>query len=245
MAFDPADRVEYFMSVAAGQRNLLGSIRHWSNLELAAGDGLIWIKGFTPQQLEAVEVKSIPSKRLYHALNQQLFPAGSFLPAGTIPGLPWTPIEQGLPVRLPRFNHNYFGLAEKVPYRLVASDREQEAFAMRVDIHALGLYLESAPAIRSKNLIWAMADEQAIIFGTPLLPLQGETFWQQGDFIFPTGYAPDLAILSVTLNDLLNPERTHWIIWNLNGTYWKLARHLLKPLSVGSFRLTMSEPGLV
>ena len=75
----------------------------------------------------------------------------------------------------------------------------------------------------------------------PVLPLQGEVFWCYEDLFIPAGYAFELYALAGTVNALLNAEKEHWIVWNTNGEYWKLDKSLLKPLSIGAFRLSLNQ----
>ena len=242
MALDPSNGVTYFLRIAAEHRDYLGAIQHWNNLKMAVEEGMIWVKDLTQKQVDAVEVKSIPYKELYYAVGQQLFPLQSLLPYRNIPSLLWTPVERGLPVQLPAFNHNYFGIHDKIVVRLIPSDQEEEAAALLVTVDDLKTYIETAPAVRLQGLHWALVgDDKAIILGAPLLPLKGDAFWCSHDFLLPAGYCFELYALAGTINGLVNPERKDWIVWGREGTYWKLDKQLLKPLSIGSFRVSLKQ----
>lgn len=242
MALDPANSITYFLCVAAEHKNYLAAIRHWNNLKIAVEEGSVWVKDLTEKQVHSIEVKSIPYKELYTALDHRLFPLGSLLPGRTIPSLLWTPIERGLPVQLPAFNHNYFGVHDKIAVRLVPFYEEREAWALLVTVEVLKAYVETAPAIRLKNLLWALVgDGRAIILGTPLLPLQGEVFWCSGDFLLPGGWGLELDALADTINRLINAERNCWIVWNKEGGYWKLDKGGLQSLSIGSLRVSLKK----
>ena len=242
MALDPANSVTYYLRVAAAHRDYLGAIRHWNNLKIAAEEGFIWVKDLTEKQVDSVDVKSIPYKELYYAVDQQLFLLGSLLPSRAVPSRLWTPIERGLPVQLPAFNHNYFGVHDKIAVTLVPSYQEREACALLATLEVLKAYVETAPVIRLKNLQWALVDDdKAIIMGTPLLPLQGEVFWCSGDFLLPGGWALELYALADAINRQINPERNCWIGWSKEGAYWRLDKNLLSPLSIGSFRKSLKQ----
>ncbi|MBE7173547.1 MAG: hypothetical protein INR73_23445 [Williamsia sp.] len=242
MAVDPSNSMTYFLCIAAAHKDYLGAIRHWDKLEMAVHEASIWVKDLTQKQVDAVEVKSIPYKELYYALDQQLFPMGSMLPAGDMPALHWTSIEKGLPVQLPAFNHNYFGIHSKIEIKLVSSNQEKAVCALLVETEDLKKYIETAPAVRLKNLHWALVGyDRAVILGTPLLPLKGEACWRHHDFLLPAGYNFELHALTGTINQLVNPEGKDWIVWNKKGEYWKLDKELLKPLSIGSFRVSLKQ----
>jgi hypothetical protein len=242
MAIDPSNDITYFLSVAVGHKDYLGAIRHYSNLKIAFEEGLVWVKDLTSVQLDSIEVKSIPYKQLYYSSGPKLFLKGSLLPSRGVPSLLWTPIERGLPVRLPSFNHNYFGIQDKAGIRVIASVNEVEAIALMVDLQLLENYLETAPAVRLKNLSWTIVeDRKALILGTPLLPLQGKVFWRRDDFLLPAGYDLELPVLCDTIHKELNPGKEHWIIWNKDDSYKKLDKRLFRPLSIYSFRLSSKK----
>lgn len=242
MALDPSNGLNYFLCIAAEHAHYLAAIRHWNNLKIAFDEKVVWIKELSAVQADTVEVKSIPYKELYYASGHKLFLKGSLLPERNIPSLLWTPIERGLPVKLPAFNHNFFGIHSKAIVGLIPSDEEKEAHGLIVDLSTLQTYIETAPAIRLKGLHWAIIDnKQAIILGNPLLPLQGQVFWQMDDFLLPAGYRLELPVLAGTLNDILNANNDHWIVWNTDSSYWKIHKQALRPLSISSARASIQQ----
>jgi hypothetical protein len=242
MAVDTTGSVSYYLSLGAEHAAYLSSIRHWENLKIAFEESVVWVKDLSPVQVDSLEVKSIPYKELYYAQDGKLFRKGSLLPTRNLPSLLWTPIGRGLPVRLPAYNHNYFGLASNAGIRLIPSEKETESLALRVDINVLLNYILTASAIRLERLQWViLGTAEALLLGTPLLPLQGLAFWQRGDFLLPAGFDLELYALSNDLNLLLNPEGDSWILWQEDGRYSKLNKQAFTPLSISSFRLTMER----
>ncbi len=230
------------MSLPLQHKEYLGSVRHWSNLKIGYEGETVWIKDLTPAQADSLQIKVIPYKELYYSAGPKLFPKDSLLPARTIPSLVWTPIERGLLVELPALNHNYFGLNEKVAMRLHRTEEEKDAYACFVRLEALESYIETAPANRLANITWVLVDEgYALLLGTPLLPVQGDVYWREGDFLLPAGYAFELPLLAEILRQLINPQNDHWIIWSKEGHYWKLPKDEVEPLSIGSFRASKTD----
>lgn len=240
MAVHSANGVTYYLSLPVTHKNHLGAIRHWDNLKVGFEGDTVWVKDFSPFQFDSLEVKTLPHKTLYYSNGHRLFLHGSLLPDQALPNVLWSPIERGLPASLPAFNHNFFGLNEKAAARLVSTDDEKEAFALKVNLATLRAYIESAPAIRLEPLRWVMIDEtEAFVLGGPLLPLQGEAFWNEDDFLFPAGHALELPLLSDALKQILNPDEEDWIIWKEDGHYWKLPKEALQPLSIASVRTSL------
>jgi hypothetical protein len=240
MAKHAANDLVYYLVIDELHRDDLAAIRPWQNLKLAYDQKQIWIKDLSYVQVESTEVKCIPYKTLYYESDGKLCLLNSLLPDRKMPSLLWTPIERALPVKLPSFNHNYFGIDQKVILQLVPSEAEHEAEVMITTLNTLEAYITSAPAVRFGPLSWALLNnDKAFIAGTPMLPIDGAVYWRRGHFIIPAGYEFELDMLCDTMNDLLNPHNDSWIVWHSNNTYALIAKEDMQPLSLGSFRATI------
>lgn len=234
--------MEYFVCIQKQDEDFLAKIRHWINIKMAFEGDFIWIKDLSTEQIQSFEIKTIPSHILYYAQNGKLFLHNSLLPNRNIPALLWTPIERALPVKLPAFNHNYFGTKEKININLIVSYIENEAFAMVTTISILDEYIQTAPKIRLQNISWALAEEdKLILFGQPILPIRGEILWRNKDFLIPAGYDFELHLLADQLNDMINPKKDAWVVWDTDGNYFLIPKQISKPLSLSSFRLSVSN----
>lgn len=242
MAQNPTDPIGFYLWVPATYKNSLGSIRTWLPLKTAQEEEQLWIKDLSAAQIDSLEVQSLPYKKIYYSKDGKLFPMGSLLPERNIPNLLWTPIQRALPLQLPALNHNFFGVSGKLAVKLVSSDHEQEAFALLSTLQTLEHYMASAPAVRLKNLDWVLVGtDQALILRTPLLPLQGVTYWLLGSFLIPTGYALEYPILQQTLEQLLNADQDRWIVWQTDASYFAIPKVKVEALSLSSFRQSLSR----
>ncbi|MBF7090778.1 hypothetical protein IUY40_04380 [Flavobacterium sp. ALJ2] len=231
----------YFLEIKKEHNHFLGSIRHWDNLKVAFETDTIWIKDFSLEQIDAAEIQQIPYKTIYELKDNLLFEKGKLLPSRKLPsGLLWTPILRALPVSLPKFNHNFFGIDQKLKIVLKPSEDIKEAFALLVDYDELKLYIESAPKYRLEPLQWVVIDKSALIIGNPLLPIQGSTYWVDNNFLIPTGYNFEWFALTKTLQEKLNPSEENIILWNTDNSYSIIPKTHIKQLSISSFRLTFS-----
>jgi MoxR-vWA-beta-propeller ternary system domain bpX2 len=244
MAQDSPDNIAYYLHILASNKAHLGAIRHWQNLKIAFDGNNIWVKDFTAKQLEAREVRTIPNKRLYYAQQGKLFPINSLLPNRNVPSLLWMGIERGLPVQLPALNLHYFGIQEKIAFKLVRNDAEKDAFAMVTSLKILGNYIETAPAIRLQTLKWAiLSDENCMILGKPVLPIQGEILWKKKHFLVPAGHDFELPVLEEKMDQLLNPTGQYWVVWDAEGNYYLLDKKTPNQLSISSFRISLNTEG--
>ncbi len=235
------DTLTYFLQIKSEYKADLASIRHWENLKTGFEGDSIWVKGFSFEQINALEVKTMPFKILYYSKNSKLFLLNSLLPNKNIPSVLWTDIARVIPLELPAINPNFFGLNHKVKLELVRGKQEFEANAMLTTWEHLANYITSAPAVRLEVLKWVVLDKnQVFLVGKPILPIQGGVFWQDNSFFLPTGYHFDLPLLSEILNKKINANNNDFIVWNEDGSYFKIAKKAFQKLSLSSFRATLN-----
>lgn len=239
MAEDAANHLTYLASVSADAKEQLAAIRHWEGLKIGLEDRTLWIAGFSAEQIDSNAVKQIPGIQRFSAKAGRLFPLGSSLPSRKEPSVLWTSIERALPVQLPAFNHNFFGVQGSISQALIPAQKEQPATVMICTLKQLKEAIQYTAALRLERLLWAIwGNEEAILFGDPLLSIPGRAFWHSGDFILPAGLEFNLSAFSQVVNQQINPDK-QWVIWREDGSYSLLERNKLKPLSRASFRSTL------
>ncbi len=242
MANNVDNNVTYYLSIDSNNKSFLNSIRHWQNLMLAYDLAIIWVKDFSYAQLESLEVKSIPFKTIYYAKDGKLYLLNSLLPNNIIPSLLWSPINRALPIQLPSFNHNYFGINEQIDIKLVATEIEKNPFAIIVTLSDVEKYIYKAAAIRLQKIKWCILNNnKVLLIGLPLLPIRGLAYWQSNSSLLPLGFDFELFILINFYNNLLNSDNENWIIWNTDGSYFLVEKATLQNLSNSSFKLTIQN----
>jgi len=217
----------------------LANIRHWTHLKMGNEQGQVWVKGFTGAEIASREVLSIPHKELYREVGAKLYKLNSRLPDRNIPALLWTSINRAIAIASPSFNHNFFGISERVKIALVPSEREQPVLAQLVRLEELGAYLQTAPKTRLKPIKWLIVGTKALLLGTPVLPLNGRSYWRYGAFLLPAGFQPEPALLLASLSKRLDPENQYWTLIKEEGSYIQAKKAYFKSLTLSSFRLSM------
>ena len=244
MAKNASDDLTYYLVIDSVHKSDLARIRVWANLKVGFNDNEIWVKDFDYAQINSVEVKSIPYKKIFYGRQNQLFFLDSRLPEHVIPSLLWTPIDRALAITLPSFNHNYFGIHENISMRLVRRIEETDVVAMVTSVDVVKEYIATAPAVRLDRIRWTIIDgEKIFLLGKPLLPISGETYWQRMDFLLPAGFDFEFFLLTEVVHKKINPARDHWIIWNEGNFYSRIPKESLQPLTLGSFRLNTIKAG--
>ncbi len=240
MAENVGEGINYFLSVKSVYIDHLSTLRQWTNLKAAFDNDNIWVTNFTAEQIESVEVKSLPYKSIYYEKEGKLYSYGSLLPQRNLPALLSSPIEFALPITLGKLNHNYFGVDEEFSISIVPDPDPKMAGVMILPLNALLNYAETAPEIRLKNLEWAVLNNKnAIVFGTPLLPLNGKAFWVSKNMILPVGYNFDLEILVDVIDQKINSNCVDWIVWSSDSTYFRVPKDKIRPLSLSALRKTI------
>lgn len=241
MAKHTQDDLIYYATLNNRHKEALGKIRLW-DLKLAYDGDIIWIKGLNEAQIQSKELLSIPNCSFYVERENKLYPKGSILPCANVPSLLWTPIQLALPLTLPKYNDNFVILeADPLDVSLIKSDREEEAFALLATVADLEKYIQTAPAIRLKKLEWTLlSEQQALIIGTPLLPIKGNVFWRYKQLLLPAGFKLNYEILADYINDSYTTNDMY-LCWLEQHKAVLIDLNLIEQLSVASFRKTFEK----
>ena len=206
---------------------------------MASDGALLWLKDITERQIESIELKSIPHKQLYIERDGLLFHPGERVPTRRLATLLWAPIAKMLPIELPKGNYNFFGFEETFEIKLKKTAAERPAFGMLAPLANLKAYVQTAPKVRLEALEWVIIKQHLVfIVGQPLLPIKGFTYWKEKDFLLPTGFEFEFDILIEDIRKKVNASTENWVLWNKDSSYILLPKNSVKPLSIGSFRLS-------
>ena len=110
-----------------------------------------------------------------------------------------------------------------------------------VALKTLETYLYSVWNFRIKNLKWTLLNkEEALIIGTPILPIQGQDLYEHACFLLPAGkkfqYSNMVKVYEVALED----STEYWYLIDEQSSIQKLRKADFTKLSKGSFIKTMT-----
>ncbi|UOX33422.1 hypothetical protein LXD69_15460 [Flavobacterium sediminilitoris] len=232
----------YYVELHKSHLEYLAPIRHWDNLKLAFEGERAFIKDFTPLQINDVVLLQIPHIIVYELKEQLLFRKDKLVPTKKLPSaLLWMPILNALPIDLPKYNMNYFGIHDKIDIKIVKSEAEQKPYGVITKLENVKGYIETLPQVRLQNLKWIIIEDSILFLGTPLLPIKGQTYWLKDNCLFPTGYALEFDVLFPIIKKQLNPNNDSMLLFQNNNSYLSIPLSDCKPLSLSSFRLTVNE----
>jgi hypothetical protein len=234
------DFANYLVRIESLHKDYLSHIRHWDNLKMATDADAVWVKNFTAWQLESKELLAIPFIKIYLCKDNLLFPKGSLLPLKKIPNLLWVPIERALNIELSNYNYNFFGINQSVAIRLVRTEEEKKATALVADVDEANSYLLNASSVRLKPLEWLLVNSnKALIFGVPMLPINGRAFWQRGNFLFPLGYCLEFPLMESVIERKAITSENQLIWWTTESSYCLIDKNKIQPLSIASWKQTI------
>jgi hypothetical protein len=162
--------------------------------------------------------------------NDLLTPVNQKVPIGKLPQGPWIAIGEALAIQAPVAALPGV-LERKVRVGLVRSGIEREANVLIAEMDAWREFGIAAPAIRLKNLRFALSASRALIWGVPAPPIPGARFVEENGIAVPCGFAlyplSDPEILWALLKPGANPTRaeqhcpchTDLAIFFEDGTY--------------------------
>ncbi|MCH2195845.1 hypothetical protein [Kordia sp.] len=230
---------EYWLRLPSKYKDKLAQIRLWKSLRMGTDNDDIWVRGIAPSQLNSPEIRSIPFKKIYFQQDNALFLLGGNLPEERLKtSLLWSPIHKALPVEVPDYNFNFFGVDADIDFKIVPSSIERTAAAQLISLDTLDEIIPKMPAIRLKQLSWVIADEKALIIGTPLLSVPGKAYWQTQNFLLPAGYDFEHPELSRYFNKKVNQNSNDIIVMQRDNTYFKIAKENIQKLTISGYRLS-------
>lgn len=244
MAKHSSNPLDFIVLTTKEYMQSLSQIRHFNNLKVAFSGNDIWIKGFSLEQINGPEVNTLPSKSIFYIKELLLFPKGSLLPKTKLPtALLWSPIAQALVIEEPKINYNFFGIHDTITPKIVPSKKEQNTSAILAMLNlSTKETIESTASYRFNNLKYTIINTNVLlIIGTPTLPIQGDSYWLDQDFLFPNGHHLEYPILSSNINAKINPSSLYYVLWHKDSSYSLIPKLDCLPLSISSFRLSLSS----
>jgi hypothetical protein len=165
--------------------------------------GKLWLRGQAfDEPLEQALKRLAPAKHFRLESDGSLIPLGRLLPIARLPDGPWVPLKELViasrpPAALPA------QLSNRLSIQIIRSAHERPATLVRTSLKAWVAYAESAPLVRLKSLHFAASDDDALIRGTLLPPLQGIHYYEVGGLVVPCGFTWSPAIDAQTLREVL------------------------------------------
>jgi hypothetical protein len=240
MAYNFGNNINYYLSMPSQHRELLFQIRKWNNLKILEDNNTIWVKDFTYEQINSIEVKSLPHKKMFYENQNQLYLLESLLPDCNLPDGLWTNIDWVLKIELPSQNFNYFEKEEKLDIRLKPSFEEKEESALLVNLNDFILELPYISSARLLPLKWSIIGEYAFIIGQPILPLKGQSYWIDEGLCLPSGYDVQHISIKNIIKNVRSKSSYDYFLW-IGDSIIRINNKDFKQCSISSFQRTLHK----
>ena len=224
----------FIIQLKSSDLTSLAPYRHLENWEIGmASDETCYLRA--PDDAETSEkLILIPAlKRWTLAAGNKLIPLGKQLPDTLLPDLPWLPLANLLPLTSTRVleNEAFFG---HLGFSLIKSSVIRAPSALLLPFKLFAHWAETAPAPRLDRLQFALSDSgQALIVGTPLPPLSGQTFYQDHNLLTPSGYTLPNYILPQDLT-----HQSDLTLIDQDNIIFQISHELFIPASRSAIRAT-------
>lgn len=230
---------ELIFTLDKKDKDSLGNIRCMTDIQLAADENCIWVRGLYDSGELDKTIRQLPIKQSYYVdENNLLFVPGSVTPVATLPTLSWLPIAEFISVKMP-VAALPGKLEEAAHISILPSVVDKKGAALLTTLEQWKTYAETAPAIRLAKLNFAVSKKnEVIIIGTPLPSIPGKEFWQSSNILLPCGYDFEIPIAASFISEKLNPQHDGLLILNTDGSCEKIDFAYLVPAKRSAVRLT-------
>lgn len=244
MATDVDNSIEFIAHLQEKTHEVFRQIWHLENVRIAKTDAGYWLKGFSSDDVNTKEVRSFMNLQMYELRDNFLYLKGNRVPERKMPSdLLWHPIQQALKIDLPSFNENLFEVAGKLIIEFDICSEEHEVCAAIVKINDLNTYVDSVPQHYFNSLSWCViGSDQALLFGTQILPLVSDRFWKYKNLLIPVGYDFRYGFLKEIVMEYQNNfEQDNLWVFDVSGNYFSVSNDLLTHLNRASVKQTFLE----
>ena len=213
--------------IRADAAGALGTIRLIPGLEAGVVNCEVWVRGPKLKPPGEEGVRRVPWEERYEVINgRQLRRAERLLSDETLPPVSWRPLTTFLGARMPPTV-----AAGVLPTRIGISLRPDAAASAPNLLEVLRqdwiAYVETAPEIRLRRLVFAVSEddpERVLIRGVPLPPLPGSQFVEAECVAKPAGYHWHPPVAAKTVRKTLAAEETDMVILRADASWSRIPR---------------------
>jgi hypothetical protein len=221
----------------------LGSVRTFPGLLAARSGEEIWVRGI-PTGKPDKKISVLPAKHTYFIDEQErIYAPGALTPSDTLPALEWVPLLSFIKVTLP-VSALPGVLEESQLVKLVRTEGNviiPENDALLTPLETWETYVSTAPLVRLQHLYFAVSENsEALIIGTPNIPLPGKTYTLRNNILLPAGYDFDPPTIASLVAKALNPVNDGILLFHENGHWEKIRFDCFVPATRSAVRLTNS-----
>jgi hypothetical protein len=134
--------------------------------------------------------------------------------------LNWQPLDQVLTLALPvAALAGTIGAAAKTTLQLVRGGQPAPPVAAILPLSALVAWARSASEVRLRRLRWVARENEALVLGNPLPPIDGVALIEKQKILIPAGFQWSPAVPAKDVRAVLAAGEDQWILWQRRGEW--------------------------
>jgi hypothetical protein len=166
----------------------LASFRHLPSIMITEFEDFVWLRCALKNEEFGKQLFKIKFSNWYNLSENYLFKKDKLTPERKFFQADWVSIDEYFPVTLPNFALGGKADVSNPKLELKTHPNFEKPMGMMAKSSDVKTYLNTAPHFRFKNFKYAESkDGNMFLFGTPLLPIIGLSFWQYHNIILPNG----------------------------------------------------------
>ena len=217
----------------------LAPMRLLPGLEVAETESSVWLRGPPGDEHLQRALRALPAAARYERLpDDRLRRIEARIPGERLPPLTWQSLAGWLGIDLPAAALPA-DPPPPVPLRLVRSTAERTPDLLLTRFEEWMQFALQAAQVRLERLQFAAgAGGRVLVRGQPLPPLPGRRFVIHGSIAVPAGFEWHPAVDVEVVRRRLGVARDELVLWQEDGTFWRLHLEQFVAASRGAVRAT-------
>jgi MoxR-vWA-beta-propeller ternary system domain bpX2 len=234
---------EWIFQLSKDDHESLGTVRCMPGLQAAVEEDRIWLRGLIANGDPDSSLSKLPLRKTFLLDGQHnLFLAGAATPIAKLPELIWQPVASFVSVEAP-VSSLPGKINDSISLRLKTTTEEQPGVALLTSLNSWKSYAEKAPAVRLKNLRFAVSEnDEVFITGKPLPPLPGREYWNNENLLLPSGYDFEISIVAKLVSQRLHAGTDDVILFDTDASWQCIPASCFIKATRSAIRLTRVNP---
>ncbi len=158
--------------------------------------------------------------------------------------LVWRRLDDVLPIQLPPASMaGSVSSVQKMELRLVRGGQPMPPAAAIISLPRLKEWASGASELRLRRLRWAMRENEAIVVGSPLPPVEATYLVAMDSVLIPAGWRWSPAISASDLCGVFGVAGGQWLVWQANHVWSIVADDVLVTMRRASVRQALPTTG--
>ncbi|QDT41683.1 hypothetical protein Pan241w_17460 [Gimesia alba] len=220
----------------------LGHLRLIPGIQVAESPSHLWLRGSQMDERLSRLLRSIPDGEIFTLMEeQQLVPAGKHVPQGYLPTGEWTPIQAWYSVQLEK--SSLAGIStERIALELKRSQTTQPANVVVTSLVQLSEFVSHCAQVRLAPLLYVVdAQQRAVIYGSPLPPIEGTHFCESKGVAVEAGWTWTPPVNAEVLRDLFQLSKGDLVLLHSDQSREVIRADQFVRLSRSSVRLSLQQ----